>query len=83
MNTPGHHLLMTKSGAMDVLGTVGTNRGYEELFPHSVEIDLGEGVRVHILDLPTLIDTKQDAGRAKDRLVLPILQSVLEERDRT
>ena len=83
MNTPGHHLLMTRAGAVDVLGTVSGNRDYEQLFPLSVEITLGEGVAIRILDLPTLIQTKQDAGRDKDKMVLPILRRTLEERDRT
>jgi predicted nucleotidyltransferase len=83
MNTPGHHLLMTRAGAVDFLGTVARNRDYEQLLPHTVEVTLGEGVQVRILDLPTLIQTKQEAGRNKDKLVLPILRRTLEERERT
>jgi predicted nucleotidyltransferase len=82
MDTPGHHLLMTRAGAVDVLGTVASNRDYEQLLPHTLEITLGEGVQVRILDLPTLIQTKQAAGRDKDKLVLPILRQVLEEMER-
>ena len=82
MDTPGRHLLMTRAGAMDVLGTIALNRYYEQLLPHTVEVSLGEGVQVRILDLPTLIQTKNETGRRKDFQVLPILKQALEESNR-
>ena len=82
MDTPGHHLFMTAAGAVDVLGAVAGNRGYEQLLPHTVEVTLEEGLRVRMLDLPTLIQTKQEAGRDKDKLALPILRRTLEEIER-
>ena len=41
-----------------------------------------EGRLLHVLDLPTLIAAKTKAGRPKDRIVLPILIAILQERDK-
>lgn len=40
---------------------------------------LGEGLSVHVIDLPTLIDLKEKAGRPKDLAVLPVLRATLAE----
>jgi len=39
-----------------------------------------EALEFRVLDLATLIEVKREAGRAKDRLVLPILLALLEEK---
>jgi hypothetical protein len=52
------------------------------LLPHTVELALDETLWIRILDLATLIVTKQEAGREKDKLVLPILRRTLEEINR-
>jgi hypothetical protein len=85
LDSPGHQLLSTRSGYLDVLGTVGSvgaERGYEDLLPHTVETDLGDGLRVRLLDLPTLIELKEQAGRDKDKAVLPVLRRTLEEQQK-
>ncbi len=79
MTTAGHHLLNTSVGPLDVLGAIANARDYANLLPHTVEIALDETTWIRILDLETLILTKQETGRLKDKLVLPILQSTLEE----
>lgn len=81
----GHQLLMTRVGALDVLGTVGAvgrERGYGELLPHTEAIEILDGVAVRILDLATVIALKEEAGRDKDRVALPVLRQTLEERNR-
>lgn len=78
--SPGHQNLVTRYGAVDFLGTIGRNLGYQELLPHSEEIDIGEGVRVRVLDLETLIAIKEELGGEKDRAVLPVLRRTLEEK---
>lgn len=82
LDTPGHHLLMTMAGPLDVLGTLVGGRGYEDLLPHTIEVELREGMWIRILDLPTLIQIKQETGRERDRAVLPILRRALEEIER-
>ena len=80
---PGHHLLMTRHGPLDVLGTIGAGRGYGELVGRSRSIALEPSFDVLVLDLAEIIATKEETGREKDRAVLPILRRVLEERNRT
>ena len=78
----GHQLLMTLAGPLDLLGVIGHGRGYEELLPHTVELKAGAGANVRVLDLKTLIETKEEAGRDKDRAVLAILRRTLEEKEK-
>lgn len=81
--SPGHQLLMTRAGSLDLLGTVGIpghERGYQDLLPHAFEMDVGEGLRLRVLALATVIELKEEAGREKDRAVLPVLRRTLQER---
>ena len=79
---PEHLNLITRYGPLDVLGTIGHNLGYQELLPHSTEVDIGERVRIKVLDLETLIAMKEQLAGEKDRAVLPILRHTLEEQRR-
>ena len=78
--SPGHSLLKTSAGPLDVLGTVGHDLAYENLQEHTVEEKVAEGLKVRILDLPTLIRIKEEAGRSKDKAALLILRRTLEEK---
>jgi hypothetical protein len=81
----GHNLLTTNGGALDVLGYVGTPdapRRYADLLSFAVEVPVSADVPVLVVDLPTLIALKQEANREKDRLVLPLLQAALKQRQR-
>ena len=77
---PGHLNLVTRYGPVDVLGTIGDDLAYEDLLPHSREVDIGGGFMARVLDLETLIKIKEQVGGDKDRLVLPILRRTLEEK---
>ena len=77
--SPGHQLLVTTLGDLDCLGTVGTDQTYEDLLPRAPELDLGGGLAVRVIDLPTLIELKEKAGRPKDLAVLPVLRATLAE----
>jgi hypothetical protein len=77
---PGHLNLQTRYGWLDVLGTIGNGLGYVDLLPRSAELDIGEGLRVRVLDLETLIAIKEDLGSEKDRAMLPILRRTLAEK---
>ncbi len=76
----GHLNLITRYGPLDVLCTIGHNLAYEDLLPHSEELDMGEGLRIRVLDLETQIAIKESIGGEKDRVVLPILRRTLEEK---
>ncbi len=81
LTSAGHQLLMTRYGPLDVLGTIGSDWSYETLLPHSDEMDVG-GRKLRVLDLPTLIQTKEEAGGDKDRAVLALLRRTLAEREK-
>lgn len=76
----GQPCLRTTLGDLDVLCVLHDGRGYEQLLPftQTFQHDLGH---VLVLDLPTLIEVKAGTGRAKDRIMVPILLAVLRERE--
>ena len=76
--SPGHHLLITKSGPLDLLGTIGSGHTYTDLRPFTVELHVGN-LRIRILDLETLIRVKKETITEKDKIIIPILQRTLEE----
>jgi hypothetical protein len=77
--SPGHQLLMTRFGPLDLLGTIGTNRSYEDLLGQIVEIQVS-GLTLRVLDLATLITVKEELGHAKDRAAVLVLRRTLEEK---
>lgn len=78
----GHLNLLTRYGPIDLLGTIGPNLGFAALLPHSAEMELGESIRVRVLDLETLISIKEQLSSEKDTAALPILRQTLRERDK-
>jgi hypothetical protein len=78
LSGPGHHLLITTCGPVDVLGTIAPGDGYEQLLPDVVERRIG-GFAVRTLGLARLIRTKEATGRDKDLAVLAILRRTLDE----
>jgi predicted nucleotidyltransferase len=81
LSSPGHQLLMTRAGPLDLLGTITGGRSYEELLQHTVMLDAGDGLRVRVVDLATLIRLKEETGRDKDRAMLPVLRRTLEQQE--
>jgi hypothetical protein len=73
--------LSTSLGPLDPLCELGEGQGYDELVPHTDSV-MDEGRLLRVLDLPTLIAVKTKVGRAKDRIMLPILIATLQERDK-
>lgn len=67
------HLLVTRCGRLDVLRTIGQAMTYEDLLERSEEIEL-EDFRIHVLNLETIIETKEIVDRPK-----PILNSFQSE----
>ena len=80
LRSPGHHNLITDCGPLDVLGTIGRGLGYEHLLPHTIEMETGEGVRVRVLNLETIVALKEELAGEKDLAVLPILRRTLEQK---
>lgn len=75
---PGHQLLSTSLGDLDVLGTIGARTTFEDVAGRATRIVL-RGHEVDVLSLEDLIAAKSFADRPKDRAVLPLLRAVLEE----
>ena len=70
----GHLNLMTRYGPVDLLTTIGENFSFADLLPHSDEMNIGEGIRVRVLNLETLISVKEKLASEKDLAVLPLLR---------
>lgn len=77
---PGHHLLRTRYGSLDVLGKITGGRDYFELLPDTEEVSVNDELTVRVVTLEMLIRLKEEMGRDKDRAALPILKAVWEER---
>ena len=83
LSSPGHQLLMTEAGPLDLLGVIGKGHGYDELLQHTIEMEVGGGLAIHVLDLETLIKVKEETARDKDKAVLAVLRRTLEEKSKT
>jgi len=70
--------LTTSLGDIDLFGEVTGGDTYQDLLPHSFEVD-AFGVRFKCIDLPTLIHIKEAAGRPKDYEAVAELRVLLEE----
>ena len=68
---------LTDLGDLDLLGEVSGVGSYDEALKTSVQYELF-GHLYQILSLETLIAAKRAAGRAKDLLILPELEALLE-----
>jgi hypothetical protein len=69
---------MTNLGPLDLLGTITGDLDYNDLLPHTVILAVKKDLQVRLLDLETLISTKEATGRDRDKAVLPILRQTLE-----
>lgn len=79
---PGAHLLDSSRGRIDVLGTVIGGEQFEALLARTIEFDLGDGLRVRVLDLEKLIEMKLALGRPRDQYAVVHLQAIVAERRR-
>ena len=70
------NLFETDLGHFDALPSIGEGLGYAELLTRSVVYELDE-LRVRSIDLPTLIEAKEYAGRPKDLHALLFIREVL------
>jgi len=77
--SPGHQLLMTNAGPLDLLGTIGNELSYRDLIKNSDTLK-ADDLTVRILSLPSLIAIKEGVGRDKDKAVLSILKQTAKEK---
>lgn len=78
---PGHLLLSTRLGVLDVLGSVEESTTYDDLLGDSDWIDL-DGFAIRVLSLARLLEIKKKLSRPKDKLMALQLEAVLEEKRR-
>jgi hypothetical protein len=79
---PGHHLLDTDAGPVDLLGVIGEDESYVELLPASTELAIESDVKVRVLSLEKIVTLKRKLGREKDRAMLKTLEDTLDELSR-
>lgn len=80
LSSPGHQLLMTRLGPLDLLGTIG-KEGYDytDLLEFTTKMQISE-MTLHVLNLETHIKIKEGLGQEKDKATVPILRRTLEEK---
>ncbi len=71
--------LKTDLGDIDILGEITGGGSYEDLLPHSVEMQIF-GFWIRCLDLDTLICVKRAAGRPRDFDAIAELELIRQER---
>lgn len=76
---PGQSLLRTRLGRVDVLGSLHDGQEYAQLRLRADTVDF-DGRTLRVIDLQTLIAVKSGTGRAKDRLIVPILLELARRR---
>lgn len=71
--------LTTKLGDLDLLGEVIGGKTYEDLLPHTEELEVF-GIKCRCVGLEKLIHLKRAAGRPKDFQILAELEAILQNR---
>ena len=80
LNSGLNFTLTTDLGDLDILGEVTGLGGYPSVLTFSEEIEIF-GTRCKVLTLEALITSKRAVSRAKDLLLLPELEALLEIRN--
>jgi hypothetical protein len=75
---PGHLLLQTRHGPLDILGTIEDETTFEDVLDQSYRVDLG-GFEVRALSLQRLLIVKRKLGRPKDMLMALQIEATLDE----
>jgi hypothetical protein len=78
---PGHSLLMTSLGPLDVLGEIEGHRSYVELLEHTESVSFA-GRIVRVLSLEMIVELKRASTHPKDVQALPILEAALQRAKR-
>jgi len=71
--------LSTRLGPLDPLCVLHSGEDYEALIANAVTVSDGE-LELRAIELETLIRVKTEAGRAKDKLAIPLLIALRDKR---
>ena len=66
--------LTTLAGDLDLAFRPSGTQGYADLKRDAVEVEVADGVRIHVVSLTAIIRSKEAANREKDRTALPRLR---------
>lgn len=80
LSGPGHQLLMTRFGPLDMLGMIGDNHEYDELIGSAELMNLGSCMFLNVISLPLLIQTKVEVAQPKDQAMLELLRETLRKK---
>lgn len=80
LESPGHQLLSTRFGPLDILGAIEEGLDYEALLPSSRTLELDD-LALNVLSLKKYVELKELSTREKDRARLPLLRRVLMDKD--
>jgi len=75
---PGHQLLATKFGALDVLEMIGDNHTYLDLLPSTILFEIEPGLEIPMLTAAALLAEKRAMNRNKDASAISWLQAIVE-----
>lgn len=75
---PGHQLLQTRFGPLDVLGEIEDSLDYSALEPHATPMLIGEH-EILVLSAKKYLEFKRESSRAKDLAMVPLLEALLDE----
>ncbi len=73
------NLLRSRAGKIDAMQAIAPSWGFPEVLARSHPLEIG-GMPIHVLDLASVIESKETLGRPKDLAVLPVLRNTLEMR---
>ena len=73
---PGHQLLETRYGDLDLLGTIEDDLDYDALVPYTKVVRFHDH-DVRLLSLAKIVEMKRRSPREKDRAGLPVLEATL------
>jgi hypothetical protein len=73
---PGHLLLKSDQGWLDVLGTLHGSRGWDELAPRATMLEV-EGRAIRVLDLATIREIKAELATPRDQAHILMIDAVL------
>lgn len=79
---PGHQLLSTRFGPLDLLGVIEDGLTYADLEPGAVQMQVDE-LKFLVLPLKHYVELKARSHLEKDRARLPVLRETLKLKDNT
>ncbi len=77
---PGHQLMTTRAGPLDLLGRIEEGLEYGDLLADSVLFGI-DGHEVRVLSMRRYLALKEKSQRPKDQAMVPILRATLDEQD--